>query len=221
MTTMTVKHWFKVGQDGLQEKLSMDTANQIRASKTAPRFWLRMGEEAVIVFVDDLGFYVKSHQLNIGGSWNNFVTCIADLQPCPICNSGNRPTLVGYYTVIDTRELVLKDGTKVKNRRVLFPAKNIAINMIADLKKKYNSLVGLAVKVKRYGQKSPNCGDYFEVISDKRIALKSLGNEADTPYNYEKLLAPPTPEELQMLGFGQNALGEVIEDIDNTDDIPF
>jgi len=152
---------------------------------------------------------------------HNFITFTADFQPCPIFNSGNRPTFIDYYTPIGTRELELKDGTKVKNRRVLFPAKNIAINMIADLKKKHNSLVGAAVKVKRYGQKSPNCGDYFEVISDKRIALKSLGAEAETPYNYEKLLAPPTPEELQTLGFGQSALGEVIEDIDNTDDIPF
>jgi hypothetical protein len=93
--------------------------------------------------------------------------------------------------------------------------------MIADLKKKYNSLIGLAVKVKRYGQKSPNCGDYFEVISDKRIALKSLGADADVVYNYEKILAPPTPEELDTLGFGNRALGEVTADVDNTDDIPF
>jgi hypothetical protein len=218
---MTAKNWFKIGQEGLQEKLSMDSANQIRASKNAPRFWLRVGEEAVIVFVDDTGFYAKTHQLNIAGSWNNFVTCTADFQPCPVCNSGDRPSLIGYYTVIDTREIQFKDGTRAKNRRVLFPAKNVAINMIADLKKKYNSLIGLAVKVKRYGQKSPNCGDYFEVISDKRIALKSLGADADVVYNYEKILAPPTPEELDTLGFGNRALGEVTADVDNTDDIPF
>lgn len=204
--------WFKLGEEGLKEKEKQDMLAQIRKEKAVGRFWLKAGEEANIVFVDDVGFYVKTHQLQIDGSWSNFITCIRDFAPCPICNSGKKSTTTCYYTVIDTREIILKDGTKSKNRKVLFPAKGSAINILADMKKKYGSLVGLAFKVKRYSDQSPNCGDFFELISKKRVDLTKFGADANKPIDYIKVLAPPTEDELKSLGFGVTILGEEVEE---------
>jgi len=208
--------WFKLGDEGFEEKKKLDSIAQLKRERAVGRFWLREGEEATVVFVDDTGFYVKTHQLQIDGSWSNFITCIRDFSPCPICNSGKKSTTTAYYTVIDTRTIVRRDGTKETNRKVLFPAKGSAINILADMKKKYGSLTGLAFKVKRYSDKSPNCGDFFELVSKKRVDLMKFGKDANKPIDYEKVLAPPTEDELKAMGFGIDLVGaEADEDIED------
>jgi hypothetical protein len=200
--------WFKVGDDGLKEKKKQDAIAKNKREKSVPRFRLGEGEEAVIVFVDDVGFYAKIHQFELDGSWGNFATCVKDFEPCAICNAGKKPVYTAHYTIIDTRSFTRKDGTVIKNTKVLFPAKGSAINIIADLKKKYGSLVGYAFKVKRYSKNDPNCGNFFELVKERRINLvKSFGPDADKPYDYYKVLAPPTPEELADLGFGSFSVG--------------
>jgi len=208
--------WFKTGEEGLKEKAKIDTIASLRKEKNTPRFRLKEGEEAIIVFVDDEGFYAKVHQFEVDGNWGNFVTCTKDFGPCKVCESGKRPTYTAHYTIIDTREFTKRDGTKIKNNKILFPAKGSVINMIADLKKKYGSLVGRAFRVKRYTSNDPNCGNYFELISNKRINLvKKFGKDADKPLDYMTILAPPTDEELAALGFGGVPVGS---DEDISDD---
>lgn len=210
--------WFKLGNEGLQEKKTRDAVSQLKKERIVPRFWLKPLEEAEIVFVDDIGFYVKIHQLQIDGNWGNFITCIKDFAPCPVCNTGKKPTQTCHYTVIDTRQLTLKNGTTVKNRKVLYPAKGVAINMIADLKAKYTSLTGLVFKIKRYTETSPNCGDYFDLLSKKRVDLTKFGTDANVPFDYRKILAPPTDEELKLYGFGNSIVGDVFSEDEEVND---
>lgn len=200
--------WFKTGNEGLKEKKKQDAVNKMRAEKNVPRFRLKEDEEAVIVFVDDTGFYAKIHQFEVDGNWGNFITCTKDFGPCKLCELSKKPTYTAHYTIIDTREFTKRDGTVVKNTKILFPAKGSAINILADLKKKYGSLVGRAFKVKRYGKNDPNCGNYFELASSKKIPLvKKFGKDADKPIDYMKILAPPTEEEMRAMGFDSVPVG--------------
>jgi len=214
-TTEKKPTWFKLGDEGLEEKKKLDHIAQLKRERAAGRFWLKGDDEAVVVFVDDTGFYVKTHILSVDGNWSN-ITCIRDFSPCPICNTGKKPTVIAYYTVIDTRTIVRRDGIKEANRKVLFPAKGSAINILADMKKKYGSLVGLAFKVKRYSDKSPNCGDFFDLVSKKRVDLTKFGKDANKPIDYGKITTPPTEEELKAMGFGIKVVGaEVDEDVED------
>lgn len=192
--------WFQKGDEGLKKKKMLDKQNELRKEKVAQRFWLKPGEKARIVFVDDDAFFCHMHQLNIGGSWNNYVTCTADWKRCPVCEDGHRATYTAHYTILDLRKYEKKDGTKVNYSKKLLPAKSSAIMRLHDLKKKYGSLKGLCFEVTRY-ENDPNCGGSFDYIGKVNGYTTKFNKEDRTPYDYEKVLAPPTKEELIALGF--------------------
>jgi len=48
--------WFKKGDEGFNSKRSQDTAAKLRKEKGVPRFYLKEGESAKIVFVDENPF---------------------------------------------------------------------------------------------------------------------------------------------------------------------
>ena len=207
---MAKAKWFKIGEEGFKEKQKLDAVTEMRREKSAPRFRLRPGEEAKIVFLDSDGFYIKEHNVEIGGRWGNYITCVSDFQPCPVCQRGDRPVYTAYYTIIDTRVFTTRDGKKVKNRKVLLPLKGSAINVFEDIKKKYKNLRGMVFQVKRYTAQDPNCGNYFE-----RLGRANLSKLKDSePFDYEKILAPPTREELQAMGYDSVIVGseEELED---------
>src|SRR5947209_7977676 len=88
------------------------------------RFWLKDNEEARITFIDGElnadGYLTPprwyEHNLFLNGSWNNYFVCPEKTLPeskdsCPICESGDRPSLVAAFTIIDHRTYVgKKDG---------------------------------------------------------------------------------------------------------------
>lgn len=210
--------WFKKGEEGLKEKKKLDKVAELKKEKNVPRFWLKKNEKAKIIFLDDDGFYCYVHQLNINGSWNNFVTCPAETRPCPICESGERATFCAHYSIIDLRSYTKNDGTKVKYSKKILPAKSSAIHRLYDLKKKHGSLVGMLIEVTRY-ENDPNCGGTFEVIGKVKDFAKKFKKEDRTPFKLEEVLAPPTNEELKDLGFYvDDVLGQE-EELDNDSSI--
>ncbi len=68
----------------------------------------------------------------------------------------------------------------------------------------YGSLVGLRFSLKRYTDKDANCGIIVgEAQRDVngKVKIYKLQGDLAIPFDYEKVLAPPTPEELQALGY--------------------
>lgn len=195
--------WFKRGEEGFTAKRQSNMIAQSRKERGIHRFWLKAGEEAVLIFCDDEPFFIYEHNLEIGNTWGNFITCVKELKPCPICDRGFKSTYTAYFTVVDTRGFTKKDGTKVKESLVLYPAKGASILKLEDIKKKRKSLVGLAIKVKRYTKEEPNCGSDFEVL--KKVNTSKINTK---PYDYVKILAPLSEEELAGYGFGDNIVNE-------------
>jgi len=210
--------WYAKGNEGLKKAQDRKKEIELNRNKVG-RFWLKTGEKAKIIFVDDDGFYCDIHQFKWRDKWNNFATCVKDVKPCPLCDAGLYPTWTAHYTIIDTREFEV-NGKKYKNVKKLFPAKGEVIQIIADLKEKYGSLVGRVFEVKRYGAKEPNTGTHFEYIGRIK-SWKKIGEDAAKPLNYLEILAPPTKEQYEAWGFvvTEELGSDEIEDIDTDDEI--
>lgn len=223
--------WYAKGDAGFDRKHQLDKFAALRREKGVPRFYLKhtpgnredgqKDNEARIVFLDSVGFFVREHNIEIDGKYGNHVTCVSDFAPCEVCTqNGNKPIYTCYFTVIDTRKFVRKDGTVSARRRVLFPAKGSAIDVIENLKKRHGDLRGLVVDVKRVGDRDPNCGRDFEVVLTKdrkagRVdpAKKFPEKDESKPYDYMKVLAPPTVEELNAMGIVASAVVGSDEDV--------
>lgn len=212
-TAPKAQGWFLRGEDGLHEKERQDAVTRMRKEKGVPRFRLKPGEGARIVFIDSEGFYINEHNLAIDGKFGNYFTCTKDFETCgcPVCDSGRndkKAVLTGYYTIIDTREFTKRDGTKTKNTKVLYPAKSSVIKMLADKKKTYGTLNGLVFDVRRYTEKDPNCGISIDYVGRLQSITAKFGEGSDVPFDYEKVLAMPTPEEFKAIGLKyQNVVG--------------
>lgn len=215
------KSWFKTGnavQDALAEE-DKRIAKKVEESKKMWRFYLKEGETARITFVDgDLTeagilnvFAFREHQLNINGDWKNWFPCTSEQEPCPICESGHDPALVGMMTIIDHREVQGKKGV-YKDLPRLFVAKRKTIVQLQSLAVIAKGLAGCTFDVSRGGDGTPNVGDSFTFI--KKDTLTALGKQymkkdakgkpinIFVPANYENEVTYLTAAELRKKGFG-------------------
>lgn len=205
------ENWYKTGEEGFRAKDQIDAANEMRKERGVPRFMLKAGEEAPIVFVDDVPFFIWEHNLEIGNRFGNYVTCVKEHKACDVCATGKKSTYTGYLTCIDLRTFIKKDGTKVTKRKILYPAKGSTIKRLEHLKKKHGTLAGHVFVVKRFTKDDPNCGTDF----DFKKAVNLTGEYAEK-INYAKILAPMTPEELAQFGIKSSVVGRqtgTLEDV--------
>ena len=190
------------------------------------RFRMPEGEERKITFLDgdidddgmlDINMFYE-HTIRVNGTWENFV-CTADTdtsQPCPICEAGNTPSLVGVMTVIDHSEHKIKKGPNagktITNQRKLFVAKQGTLKLLTKQAVKRGGLAGCTFEVSRLGDKDPAVGNQFDFVhkfeSYEEIAEElGLKIEDVQPANYEEEIRYRSPEELIELGVGKALQG--------------
>ncbi len=189
-------------------------------------------------------FYMDVHTLGYGSGKNytyiDTLKCIKGKQPCSICNeykypdgSRSKSSFAGYYTIIDPRPYKKKDGTEVKFKRILFPAKGMAGDLLNKVKIECGGLVNekgyAVVEVTRFGsgKDSPNCGNSFKYLGriSKEKLIESFGEENSVPYNYREVFYDPTPEELAFLGIkpisgSKEDIAEELSEFDFDKEIP-
>lgn len=218
--------WYKKGSEAKQALDKAEALSKMLKEKSVPRFWLKPDTQADIVFIDDDGFWCEVHTIKQG---NQFIkaTCSAGIRPCPLCLiDKNRPAGIVFFTVIDLRPYEKKDGTQVKYSKILLPARRTLAKQIFEFKEKYGSLRGLRFTLKRYTDKDASCGIIVGEAHRhpngkiKIYDLTKLGKDFAIPYDYEKVLAPLTEEELKAFGiFVPATLGDTpIEDLEETID---
>jgi hypothetical protein len=215
--------WFVQGDEGFEKKEQIDQFNEMRRTRNVRRFYLKhkpatnpetgaKANEARIVFLDKAKpFFMWEHRVAPNGDWKNmqYMTCCKDHGPCPICETGDRPTYTAYLSVIDTRKWPKRKpdpktgATITEPQRMLFPAKGVAMDKIKEIyEENKDSVRGLVVDVKRMGDKEPNCGREFTVkgrLSEEKL-LEKFGAErilAPTKEYYKEKLALPTDDELR------------------------
>lgn len=198
------------------------------------RFWMEVGESASITFVDgDLQQVAAGavllpprffeHNLQLHGRWGNHFVCPEKTLPgkgfkCPICASGDRPSLVALFTIIDHRQFEGKEGKVYKDSRKLFVANPQAFEQLNMLAQKVGGLAGTTWDVSRAGDKSPRTGNNFFPTgkTDIDTLTKQFMYEYKdpktnqvqlmtkfTPLDYEQEIVFRSPEELLKLGLGK------------------
>lgn len=229
MTKTGPVSWIKVGAAAKSAFAHEEAQAELRKQDAGKlwNFWMPEDSERQITFldgkVDDEGMLdipmFHQHHVRLNGNWEQFV-CTADAdptQPCPICEKGDRPSLVGVMTVIDHTEHTVQKGPNkgkvIKNTRKLFIAKNQTIKMLTKLAAKRGGLQGCTFDVARTGDKEAGVGNQFDFVhkfeNRAEIAAKfDLKEEDVLPADYQKEIRFRTPQELIELGVGK-AMGGV------------
>lgn len=212
----------KVAVDEAEAKAELAKAEYGKAW----RFMMKEGTDAQITFLDgeldDTGMLDTpvywEHSLYQAGTVKNFV-CTAEedqTQPCPICESGDKPTLVQVFTVIDHRPHTVQSGPNqgkvIPHQRRPFIAKPGTRKLLAKLASKRGGLTGCTFDVSRTGDKSPSVGDQFDFVtkatSYEEIAAKyDLPIEQVQPLDYDDEIRYVEPEELIKAGVGKAPTG--------------
>lgn len=220
--------WAKRGKEAAAaiEKDEAERQQKYEANRRMFRFFMGEDEDAQITFVDgdltedkvlDMMTY-REHRIFMNGSWNNFFVCTQDVEPCPICETGDNPSIVGVLTVIDHRTYKAKQSGKVfKDTRKLFVAKRDTLKLLQKIATKRGGLAGARFDVSRTGEKSAAVGTSFDFVDKtpiaelrKKYTEKTAEGKTVTyflPADYEAELAYKSAAELRTLGFGSTPLG--------------
>lgn len=201
-----MSNWFtKPGSDD-REKFAADTSQ-----RSLWRFQLKPGDKARVLFLADEMIGVHEHREQIGKMWEYF-TCSRD-KNCYFCGMGNKSGYAEYSTALDLTPYTAKDGTQKKYSRRAFRAAGTAIEVLnrkRQLKgqkelrdgKEVFTLTGFIVECFRDGDKSPSCGNDFEVTGDRQDLAK-VPPEVNKLIDFEKMLAPVATHIIQAkLSFG-------------------
>lgn len=192
--------WMRRGADGFSKKANIDTMLQMRKARMAPRIWLPEGGSKRLVFLDSNPAFIWEHSLpdENGKLGRNFVTCVKEDQPCPLCGAGQRSTYTAYLTVIDVDGYKKKTGEAVTNIRSLYPIKGSTMKVVQGLLDEHKNLSGLAFEVKRLSADDPNCGRDFKFL--KKADLSKIKPTDRKPFDYDTILSPPTEDEWAEIG---------------------
>lgn len=132
--------WGYSGEEA--RKMTQQYDAQMQANKEMSRnrvdeFYLKEGESASLLFLDDLDFFYYRHVLpNGNGGYNNY-TCLTEKGNCPLCKAGKSRSWVGCATVIDlTRSYPSKQhpGRIYKFKKLVIPAKGDSRNRLLYLR---------------------------------------------------------------------------------------
>lgn len=226
--------WMKSGAASVAVAQKEAVEAQMRREESGKlfRFWLNKEETAKVTFVDgdinpEYGCLTPprffEHSIFNNGEWQNYI-CPEKTSPdsgdvCPLCASGDRPSLVAVFTVIDHRSYTSKkDKDKVYvNTKKVFVAKSQTFEMLNKIAVKRGGLACARFEISRVGDKSPQVGSMFEFEEKLPIEqLKGLYVIEKTdpkqntktkvtnfePADYEKEFTFRTGAELAKLGLG-------------------
>lgn len=162
-------------------------------------------DEATITFLDgdllddgriDMPMWWQ-HKVSHAGRWSTFA-CIAANEPCPFCDAGDSPTLVGALTIINHTPHTIQRGPNqgkvLTDRRQLFVATRQTIKLLQKMANKRGGLRYHTYDVSRSDKKSPRVGDLFQW--SEAHDYDTLANHfADQLKEDENFLSPANYEE--------------------------
>jgi hypothetical protein len=224
--------WLKTGAAAKALIKEQEQKEALREEKRGRlyRHWMPPKSETPITFIDGalddegmLGCVVfMEHQVQIGNDYRNWFTCIAEDEPCPLCQDEvSTPYLAGALTIIDHGEYENKEGKTFKNQKRLFVFKRRTMELLVEYAKEYGGLNGTTWVVKRTAADVANVGDVF--LFKKKRSIKELQEKYPdvdwSPANYEKELPYHTAKELREMGYGSSPVGaESTEESTDVDD---
>lgn len=204
--------WFKQGTEGEQflkdEKEKRQRQAEASSNVKNWRFKLQKDHTGQVVFLDDLTFFFAEHQFYANDSYYNYETCIADIEgDCPLCENGNRSSIVAVTTVIDLTQHKKKDGTLTSPTKKPMVLKSGGTERLLKRQKKLGSLKYKKFEIYRSSDpKGEATGTDLDYEKDVDIeALKKLApegvdpNEWIKPFDYADMFEPKSANELRKI----------------------
>lgn len=238
--------WFKTGTEGEQEAKKFDDDAARRRAEAMDenvvakkrRFWLPADKSAIITFLGSPNFYFREHQLFIGGSWQNYESCLSDFDNCPLDEAGMKPSYVVAATIIDHTEFVLKRGPNagnlIKNQKRLIVFKSTArLKILKQKERREGDLTYCQFEATRYTAKECATGEEFEYIKTLTLdevkafapatVMGKSGQQEPTdpaewikPFDYPEVFKPKSADELRALVGGVAPIGAEKADLTNS-----
>ncbi|NOQ30168.1 MAG: hypothetical protein GQ570_03500 [Helicobacteraceae bacterium] len=220
-TSKAKPSWMKKGAEAKDALVKEEAQVEQRQSEQNKlfRFWMPNNSQTAITFLDgDLdgdgvldSLLFNEHNVFMNGNWRNWFVCTKDEEPCPICEGGSNPALVGVFTIIDHTEWTGKgaNGKLHKDERKLFVAKRNTLKQLQMIAAKRGGLAGCTFDVMRSGDNSPGCGSVFDFTEklDMPTVIKQYPDAKDGVADYGHEISYKTADELRALGFGSMPIG--------------
>ena len=187
-------------------------------------FYLKDGMQTVGTFLDgevkdgalDIPYLYMHTSVFMNGSYNNHFVCVAEQEPCPLCEGGLTPSYVGLLTLLDHGPEAKgyhnkKDPSKpFKDQITLVVAKRNSCKLLLQIAIKRKGLTGCTFDISRTGEKEASIGNVFDFTAKNDMAdlAKEFGSKEKiiAPINYDQamqsLYVPAA--QLQKLGFGSS-----------------
>ena len=225
--------WFKTGKDGYEDFIEREKrAEAAREAQNGPRrFYIKPGTSGDVTFLDDDGFFFTEHNIKINGKYGNFFTCRADFSECPLCESGDRPSSVAAFTVIDHSSWTSPvTGKTYQNQKKLLIAKQSVVKKLMRRRTELGTLRFQCFRFSRDNVKECSTGEdithratlteeKLTAIMKKRPPQDLPESEWFTPFDYVKLFSPKSVEELRVVAGQKPPIGsDIIDDV--SDDSP-
>ena len=101
--------WMSEGYEAVENR-AKELEESMNNEGYSPNFILQPNEEATIIFLTDAPINHYQHFLK---AQKRYFTC-SQTPDCPLCATGNKPSFVGAYRILDTRseEWIDKKGEK-------------------------------------------------------------------------------------------------------------
>jgi hypothetical protein len=175
--------WYNESADS-DESLAKADKEAKSQRKPAKRFWMPVGVEKRLIFLDDNppGFW--EHNPMIGGTFrDNQFTCPRgendSVTKCYLCMEEIHRYWVGFYTVLELSEVEYQ-GRTYKNFRRLLPAKTKSLKLLklkrerideraAMEQKPQTGLAGKIFAVDRTSDKDANIGNNYDLVGSESL----------------------------------------------------
>lgn len=185
-------------------------------------FWLKPGDSAEVVIVDDAEpFFVSLHKVKgSSGRWEDEV-CIADTgQTCPLCEStGKEGAYTMILTILDRRPYTTRDKKVIKVSKKLMKVKGRNLPKFErQYKKLKGNFRGLKVNCARDGDKDAAMGEDLDFTGRIKESVLVKFKDLAQPADYAKIFAIPSGAEMRkrhQLGKSSGVAGS--EDLDDDD----
>lgn len=135
------------------------------------RFFLKEGQKAKVVFLDDEPACIHEHNPKINGKWDQYFTCIKESNPdnpvcCEILGHDTR-RYVGYFTIVDCTQFKDKNGNIHQFEVKLLPCRLQSLKLFQSKKDdKDGRLKGRIYNVNRSDKKQQNIGNDWDYDKD-------------------------------------------------------
>ena len=216
--------WFSQGTDNETIEAAERDRSRFNVQK---RLWMPPGGSKKIVVLDDQPFRIYEHNPKINGDYKfNWFRCRAP-EPCPLCVSRVDRYFIGFVTVIDVKGFKTKKGDHIKNFRQLLPMKTKALKRFNTKVHRKTSLVNALLDISRLSDEDPGCGndwefvDYANMDDEKYWSYSKREGKLirPEPFDYMKVLAPMTADEMMAIGGGGFGGGGSVGGSDNNSQI--